>query len=457
MPSAAWNAGRASVAATCPGSITEPPSRPRAGRRLHDPEVRLVFHIPLTHFPAYELYRPRVEVRCVTPGAGRVLHRFFDTSPFSPSGRFLALTRLPFEDRMPQPGDVAEVVLVDLQTGEERTVAETRGWDTQLGAQCQWGRTDNDLLFNDQDIHTWTPYGVHMDPSTGRTQRLEGTVYMVSPDGSHALSPCLLRTGATQAGYGVLAPTSAVPINRGAPEDDGVFLIDTSTGQCRLLMSLAQIVAETQPLDPATHSSGSYYAAHVKWNPQGTRIMLVLRWLPDSGEIDRMERMVVTANSDGSDTCIAVPAERWRRGGHHPNWCPDGDTVLMNLSLAGKGLQFVAARYDGSSLEDAAPGIMGSGHPTMHPDGRHILTDAYPGEPVAFGDGTVPIRWIDRYEGEDTALVRVQVVPPFQGPKGELRVDPHPAWDRTFRYVAFNACPDGTRRVYVADLSSLFE
>jgi hypothetical protein len=36
-----------------------------------------------------------------------------------------------------------------------------------------------------------------------------------------------------------------------------------------------------------------------------------------------------------------------------------------------------------------------------------------------------------------------------------MRVDAHPAWDRAFRRVAFNGCPDGTRRVYVADLSSL--
>ncbi|MBL7140558.1 MAG: hypothetical protein ISS74_06580 [Planctomycetes bacterium] len=38
-----------------------------------------------------------------------------------------------------------------------------------------------------------------------------------------------------------------------------------------------------------------------------------------------------------------------------------------------------------------------------------------------------------------------------------VRMDPHPAWDPTFRFVAFNACPDGPRRVYVADLGALLE
>ena len=34
-----------------------------------------------------------------------------------------------------------------------------------------------------------------------------------------------------------------------------------------------------------------------------------------------------------------------------------------------------------------------------------------------------------------------------------MRVDPHPAWDRTWRYVAFNAFVGGTRRVFVADMA----
>ncbi len=33
---------------------------------------------------------------------------------------------------------------------------------------------------------------------------------------------------------------------------------------------------------------------------------------------------------------------------------------------------------------------------------------------------------------------------------GELRVDPHPAWDNSWHYVAFT---QGTRRVHVVDLA----
>jgi hypothetical protein len=33
-----------------------------------------------------------------------------------------------------------------------------------------------------------------------------------------------------------------------------------------------------------------------------------------------------------------------------------------------------------------------------------------------------------------------------------LRVDPHPAWDRTWRWVTFNGVADNTRRVYLMQM-----
>ncbi|HEU5146600.1 MAG TPA: hypothetical protein VFT90_07800, partial [Chryseosolibacter sp.] len=59
--------------------------------------------------------KPLVPVRKVS--TGRVIHRFHDTSPLSPSGRYMALFRVPFEDRYPEAGDTGEVIIVDMKTG----------------------------------------------------------------------------------------------------------------------------------------------------------------------------------------------------------------------------------------------------------------------------------------------------------------------------------------------------
>ena len=410
-------------------------------------------------FPAYTGFAPRVPVHCVTPGGTGYIHRYYDSSPFSPSGRYLALTRLPFEDRLPQPGDVAEIAVVDLVTGEVRTVADTRGWDVQLGAQLQWGADDQTLLFNDLDVRDWIPHGVRLDPVSGERRNLAGTVYSVSPDGRWAASPCLRRMAVTQRGYGVVVPPAHVPVNRGAPDDDGIWLTNLENGDTRLLVSLAQIVRTAQPPIAAAQRRGDFFGFHVKWNPQGTRLMLALRWLPRSWLPWKRKRRfgakhVVTMDADGGNIRVAVTPERWGRG-HHPNWCPDGDHVLMNLDTQGDGLRFARLRWDGAALETLAP-VPGSGHPTLHPGGRYLLSDAYVDEPQAFEDGSAPLRLVDLHSGTETTLVRIGIRPLAERATGALRVDPHPAWDRNFTRIAFNACPDGRRRVYVADLAGLF-
>jgi hypothetical protein len=345
----------------------------------------------------------------------------------------------------------------------------------------QWGATDSELFYNDLDTATWSPFGIVLDPFSGIKRVLEGSVYMVSPNGKTAASPCLLRIGVTQPGYGVVVPPQYVPVNHGVAADDGLYITDTESGQSDLLVSIEDIVGNASPpLDSSEFANGDFYVFHVKWNPQGDRIMLVLRWVPHQQEA-RTRAQVVTMRSDGSHIRVAIPASEWDKGGHHPNWCPDGESVMMNLrvhqriaariylrllgrlrgpvlrslSIRMDGMRLVRAHYDGSNYEVMNDRILGTGHPSLHPDGRYIIADAYPNEVVAFHDGTTPIRLIDLDKGQDITLVRINTSPSYTGPKNELRVDPHPAWDRDFCRIAFNACVGGTRRVYVADLTSV--
>ena len=86
-----------------------------------------------------------------------------------------------------------------------------------------------------------------------------------------------------------------------------------------------------------------------------------------------------------------------------------------------------------------------------------MVTDVYLHEALAYGDGTTPIRWFDVEAGSEQAIVRINNDPPFPGPVRELRIDPHPAWDRSFRRIVLNGCDRGVRRVYLADLSGLLQ
>ncbi len=420
-------------------------------------------------FPRYEDHHPQVPVWCVTPGVGRCLHRFFDTSPFSPSGRYLACFRLPTEERLPKPGERGEVVVVDLVEGVEHVVASTQGFESQMGCNLNWGSDDHTLIFNDVDTETWTSRLVKLDWVAGTSQRWPGGVYQVSPEGRYAASASLDKMRRTQPGYGVVLPDDAIGRNIGAVDDDGLFITDLQTGERRLVVSLAQAAAVIPELCDASEEQRSMweiYGFHCKWAPTGDRLIFTVRRYLHDGQnrLDAFEWAgprgvrydVLTLRPDGSELCNAVPAARWEKGGHHINFFPDGTRLSMNLGdlRDGRGgLDLVQVDIDGQNLKKITDAADGSGHPTVHPDGRHILTDTYVQERWTQGD-TTPLRWIDLEGQAEREIVRMTSQPPAL-PHPGMRLDPHPAWDSTWQWVAFNAIVDGTRRVMVADMRGL--
>jgi hypothetical protein len=393
-----------------------------------------------------------VEARIKKVSSGRVIHRFFDTSPLSPSGRYLGLFRFPAENQSPKPGDTGEVIVVDMETGKEKVVAYSRGWEMQMGANVQWGKSDKELYFNDVDTTTWKAFAVQVNPLTGKSRRLSGTVFMVSNDGQYLASYNLISSRYAQVGYGVVIPDTLTPRNRGPVENDGVDITHISTNKTKRLVSIRQIYENTVPSiripDPQDYE---YYCFQVKWNPQGTRLLTTIQWSPPGGGSRR--RAVITMRADGSELRTAITPEQWAKGGHHINWMPDGEHISMNLNVDDKpGLEFITARYDGTDLKVAF--TPGSGHPSFHPAGLPlVITDAYPEEPVAPGKGISPIRLLHTDTGKEELVHQIYV----SDAQGEFRIDPHPAWDRTGRYVIFNGYEGNTRNVFIADLKDMVD
>ena len=405
------------------------------------------------NFPAVTEFEGVVPM--VRIATGRVIHRFFDTSPISPSGRYVGLFRLPNEVRTPQPGEAGEVVLVDLETGKERVVAETRGWETQMGANVQWGRTDADLFFNDVDVRTWTPFAVQLDPATGKSRRHDGTVFTVSPDGKYLTSYNLIASRRIQVGYGVVLPEERTPKNIGPVTNDGLFLTEIATGKARMIASIRDIYARALPkLEIPNAERCEFYCFQVRWNRQGTRLMAFLRWhdpaVPKGGP--RLLTLV-TLKPDGSDIRLAVTPKQYARGGHHPMWAPDGENITINLNIRDgtKDLDLVSVRYDGANLHSLHP--VGSGHPSMHPTLPFVVTDAYTHEPLARPNGTVPLRLIDLRTKQEEPLAWVLARRSDSAKlTSEFRIDQHPVWDASGRFVVFNGVHQDTRSVYVADV-----
>ncbi|MBR0457852.1 MAG: PD40 domain-containing protein [Victivallales bacterium] len=397
-------------------------------------------------FPAYTCFSPKVPVCCVTPGHRGAIHRFFDTSPVSPDGRYLAACVMPQETRLPLPGEKAAILVVDLETGEERIVAETAGWGVQVGANLQW-LNEETLLFNDVDSTGADACLVRLDWRIGRSVRMGKGIFMLSPDGKYALTHNLARSRLSQVGYGVMVPDELLRPNNSHPEDDGFFRTNVHTGECTLFMPLARLLDEGLE-SLRTYEGGAFYGFQCKWSPDGKRILYVVRWHRQKEK----RAMVFTSNSDGSNIHLALNYREWAKGGHHVNWHPDCEHITMNLIFNSDHLRFVSFRYDGTGLHPLLETLYGSGHPTVYRDGSHILTDAYTHDVCAYPDGSAPIRWVNLRTGTELELVRMPI---RTGLESNLRLDPHPAWCHDWKHIVFNGFHEGTRRVYLADLSAI--
>jgi hypothetical protein len=292
---------------------------------------------------------------------------------------------------------------------------------------------------------------------------MEGTVYHASADGRWLISANMTTMRKTQPGYGVQIPDKIVRRNIGPVDDDGFYLTDASTGKQRLLASIRDLLTQVDlPIVIDNPDRYEIYGFHSKFNLQSNRLMLSLRWFLAQDEPvwnmfkidhDAVRFAWMIMGLDGTSMHCAVGPEQWEKGGHHATWFPDGKRISMNLNIDRQGLRFVQVNDDGSNLCKMLDDVPGSGHPTVYQDGQHLLTDTYTFEKTAIGDGTIPLRWVNLKSGEERTIVRINTQQPCED--NVLRVDPHPAWDRTWRYVTFNGFVDGTRRVFIADMKNL--
>lgn len=404
-------------------------------------------------FRSYRAGNTLAPITCITPDDGFYIHTFFDVCPWSPSSRYLACLRLPFQDRLPDWRDTADVCVIDLKERTLQTVYTTSAFGMQTGAQVQWGATDRYVYCNDKSAKAGGhAVAMRLDWQSQRAEVLAGPIYHMKPDESGIISFNLDLINHVQDGYGcVVKPEHRLKLPAGAARDQGLWYTDLKTNRRKLLVSLEQLF-EALPGKEA-YKGLAFYLFHSKFNPQGTRILQVVRARdPESAEGKYKYGILTTFDEDGSNIRVAVTHELWKRGGHHPNWHPDGDRILMNLTPK-DSLRFCLFRYDGSDFRVLSESLPGSGHPAFEKTGRYIFTDAYPDEPVALANGEVPMRLIDTRKDQENTVATIFAL----GKKtpSVLRLDPHPAWSRDGRQVCFNGAPDGRRQLFIADLSKL--
>ena len=191
--------------------------------QAEEPPVRVESHVP---------------IEALTQGTTAHWFGYYDKHQFDPADRYVLGMAVDFEGRMPAPEDVVVLGYIDREAGNRWTAfGESRAWSWQQGCMLQWlPGSDSEVIYNDRDGTQFI--AVVQNVFTGEKRVLPRAIYTVAADGKHGLSINFARIDDTRPGYGYKGGIDP-EADRLIPEDDGIFLLDLTTGEDKRILDYA--------------------------------------------------------------------------------------------------------------------------------------------------------------------------------------------------------------------------
>ena len=357
---------------------------------------------------------------------------YYDKSPLSPSGSHIIFQEVhgPSTDA-PRGRLSVNVVLADATDGEVVSRFPSEAFNWQQGTKLQWISEDR-FVFNDHDAVEDAYVAQVCEAASGEiVGMLPAPVYDCF-GGRFALTLNFDRLARLAPDYGYFCRRNR-PFDVDAVDDDGVWSMDMTTGETRLILSLAQL----EKLDSLESMVGAKHSVnHIMIAPDGERFMVIHRWYKGQRRYDRL----VLAGVDGRNPTVLADEGMvshcfWATGTEVLGYLrgPDGSDGYWLLDTVSSEVR----QLDCSGLKG-----LGDGHP--HVVGDWFVTDTYPDK--ARMQHLMLGNW---RTGEVRELGQF-----FHGfeYEGESRCDLHPRLTPDGKGVYFDSVFSGKRRLYRLDL-----
>lgn len=378
------------------------------------------------------------KVRAVTQAPKHHFFGYYDKFPWDATGRYMLALETDFIDRPPTGKDPAGVGLIDLQEDcKWQKLDETYAWCWQQGTMLQWLPSAPDRLIIYNQLEKEKFISIIKDLKSGEVRKLPRPIYALSPDGESAVTLNFARVQRTRPGYGYPGVQDQWE-DELHPLEDGIYRMNLSTGDNNLIVSLHDIANFNRD---ETMENAVHWFNHLQFNIDGSRFLFLHRWkkLDGTGWFTRL----FTANPDGSDLyCVADHGMV-----SHFDWY-DARKLLAWARQHDVGDRFFLFTDNSTEKEVVGEGILTKdGHCSYSPDRRWILLDTYPDAENK--------RRVLLYRIEDRKVFEVGS---FYSPpelEGEIRCDLHPRWNRDGTKVCIDSAHEGTRQLYVIDVSEV--
>jgi hypothetical protein len=394
----------------------------------------------------------------LTPESGHYTFGYYDRCAWDQTHRYHLALRIPQQTHLPQPGEPADVGVVDRETRTFHKAAETLAWCHQQGAMTLWlSHRPRTFIYNDviKEGAKWRPIARIHSLDDGAIGTYPAPIYALSRDGRWGISlnfGHIPRRGYTYA---------LTPLPETSPEHDldhdGLFLVDMYTGDVRLIASYRRLI-ERHPW-PYDLDGVYMWLNHAIFNSDGSRVMVLFRYAPQMVPARPWRTYMYTMavgneeSEPGSDLRCSLSDIYWRNGAiSHQIWGRTPGEILVDADWGGRGHEYVVfdETHHPFQAHRISPGMGPAGHLNFSPDGRWMVADTYPD-----AEGIQRLALVDVASGDITELGRFKHQTP--GATGDIRCDLHPRWSADGRWLTIDTIHEGPRKIYMLDMEKTLQ
>jgi len=370
---------------------------------------------------------------------------YYAINAWSADGRYATVLETDIKNRLPTENDVAVLGVVDAQDNNRFIpLTDTRCWNFQEATMAHWLGTAPQTQFIFNDLVDGRFVSVIFD-MTAKTRRVVPyPISAVSPDGKWAVSINYARLRLTRPDYGYGGNGQDARTETTWPTDDGLWLENLESGEGKLIVPIASVRDRMpQVKDPKALA----YFCHTVFSRDGSKIFWLARSVENlTGQkvVRKWETTAFTCNRDGSNVQRCFP-DGW--GGSHFNWL-DGQRLLVTAKYNNAVYSHVLFTVGKSDYQRIGRGLLDfDGHGVFSDDGRWMATDTYPDQ---LGERKL---MVVRMSDQAILPLGTFFVPEMYREQYS-RCDLHPRWRPDGKMLAFNSVHEGSRQVYVIDITA---
>ena len=345
---------------------------------------------------------------------------YYDKSPLNEESKFALFLKVPVSAK---EGDVGEVFIRNMQSGNQETIGRTRTWNWQQGAMEQWINNET-ISFNTYDNNSNKYQTIRLNLNTKAEIRTPRAAYAYNKDFTKYLSLNFYRLDKFAKGYGYPYQVDSMD-----EKEDGIWEVDVASDESRLILTLAEVMA----FEPKEYSQCQHYINHVAYCPDERYIIFIHRWQEKGGEFvsrllkyDLAEKKLMSLLDNGhvSHYCWKSPCELM---------------IYATNEKIEKGYMVVNIKTGKNFLLDGLPAE--DGHPTYSKDGKWVVTDTYPDNHRD--------QYLFLYQTDEKKLYLVdRLHSPFKY-FNEHRCDLHPRWSKDGKYLVVDNTALGVRTLKI--------